>query len=95
VGRTLTIQRTTVPAGDRDRYFQRLRESESHYRAANCRFWVFEETSLPGAFIEFTEADDETTLTVAHANAPHRVLDPARIYHETEIGSNAGQKNLD
>jgi hypothetical protein len=51
---------------------------------------VFEETGLPGAFIEFVEADDETTLTVAHANAPHRVLDPGRIYNETEIGKNAG-----
>ena len=39
---------------------------------------------------EFVEADDELTLTVAHANAPHRALDPARIYNETEIGKNAG-----
>ena len=95
MGRALTIQRTTVPAGDREKYFERLRQCQSHYRAANCRFWVCEEGALPGAFIEFTEADDATTLTVAHANAPHRILDPARIYHETEIGSNAVQKNLD
>jgi hypothetical protein len=86
MGRSLTIQRTTVPAAERDKYFERLRQSSSHYRAANCRFWVCEEAALPGAFIEFTEADDETTLTVAHANSPHRVLDPARIYHELEIG---------
>ncbi|HVF40814.1 MAG TPA: hypothetical protein VM939_13020 [Gemmatimonadaceae bacterium] len=82
----LTVQRTTVPASDREKYFQRLRECKSHYTAANCRFRVYEESSLTGAFIEFTEADDETTLTVAHANSPHRILDPARIYHETEIG---------
>lgn len=86
MGRALTIQRTTVPAGERARYFERLRASMAHYRAANCRFWVCEESALPGAFIEFTEADDPTTLTVAHSSAPHRVLDPKRIYHETEIG---------
>jgi hypothetical protein len=86
----MTVQRTTVPASERQRYFERLRASQSHYTAANCRFRVFEETGLPGAFIEFVEADDETTLTVAHANAPHRILDPGRIYNETEIGKNAG-----
>lgn len=86
----MTIQRTTVPASERAKYFEKLRQVSSHYAAANCRFRVFEEQSLPGAFIEFIEADDETTLTVANANAPHRILDPGRIYHETEIGDNAG-----
>ena len=86
MGRALTIQRTTVPASERERYFERLRACSSHYKAANCRFWVCEETALPGAFIEFTEADDATTLTVAHANAPHRIFDPGRIYQEKEIG---------
>ncbi len=86
MGRALTIQRTTVPASERERYFERLRASSKYYQAANCRFWVCEERSLTGAFIEFTEADDEATLKVAHESAPHRVLDPARIYQEREIG---------
>lgn len=86
MGRALTIQRTTVPASERERYFERLRRSSSHYRAANCRFWVCEESGVPGLFIEFTEADDEKTLAVAHANSPHRIIDAARIYKETEIG---------
>lgn len=90
MGVVLTIQRTTVPASEREKYFERLRKSHSHYTAANCRFRVFEEGGLQGAFIEFVEADDETTLTVAHANSPHRILDPGRIYNETEIGKNAG-----
>ena len=46
---------------------------------------MFEETSLPGAFIEFTEADDEQTLTTAHANAPHKTLDPSRVYQEVPL----------
>jgi len=85
MARALTIQRTTVPASERAKYFEKVRACRSHYAAANCRFYVFEEVSLPGAFIEFTEADDQTTLIVAHANSPYRILDPARIYNETEI----------
>ena len=85
MARVLTIQRTTVPASEREKYFEKLRACSSHYRAANCRFWVCEERALTGAFIEFTEADDETTLEVAHANSPHRILDAARIYQEREI----------
>ena len=83
--RRMTIQRTTVPSVEREKYFERLRASKAHYAQAKCRFWVFEESALPGAFVEFTEADDETSLINAHASAPHRVLDPARIYHELEI----------
>lgn len=84
--RLLTIQRMTVPFAERERYFERLRASKAHYAAANCRFWVFEETALPGAFVEFTEADDEAALVSAHAGAPHRPMDPSRIYTEMEIG---------
>ncbi len=85
MARALTIQRTTVPASERAKYFEKVKACRSHYAAANCRFYVFEESSLTGAFIEFTEADDQNTLAAAHANSPYRILDPARIYNETEI----------
>jgi hypothetical protein len=83
--RALTIQRSTVPSAERANYTKRLKALRSHYAAANCKFWVFEETSLPGAFVEFTEADDEQTLSDAHANAPHKTLDPSRVYQEVEL----------
>ena len=83
--RRLTIQRTAVPNGEREKYFERLRATKAHYTTSNCRFWVFEETALPGAFVEFTEADDEISLMNAHATAPHRIFDSARIYRELEI----------
>ncbi|MDQ6690906.1 MAG: hypothetical protein M3Z18_10390 [Gemmatimonadota bacterium] len=83
--KALTIQRSTVPSTERANYTKRLKVLRSHFSAANCRFWVFEESSLPGAFIEFTEADDQETLTVAHANAPHKALDPTRVYREVEL----------
>lgn len=84
--RQLSIRRTIVPNDEREKYFERLRATRAHYAGANCRFWVFEESGLPGAFVEFTEADDEISLVNAHASAPHRILDAARIYHELEIG---------
>ncbi len=83
--KALTIQRSTVPSAERANYAKRLKELRSHFSAASCRFWVFEEASLPGAFIEFTEADDEQTLTIAHANAPHKMMDPSRVYQEVEL----------
>jgi DNA-binding XRE family transcriptional regulator len=86
----LTIQRTTVPASERERYFERMRLCQIHYAAANCRFRVFEENALRGAFIEFVEADDEVILAAATANSPYKVLDPSRVYYEREIGENAG-----
>ena len=84
--KALTIQRYSVPSAELKNYAARLKALRSHYAGANCRFWVFEESRLPGAFVEFTEADDEASLINAHATAPHRILDAARIYHELEIG---------
>jgi hypothetical protein len=85
MARSLTIQRTLVTPPDRARFAERLARKRDYYAQAGCRYWVFEETGLPGAFLEFTEAPDAATLQKAHASAPERVLDPARIYHEVEF----------
>ena len=86
MGKALTIQRTTVPAGERGKYFERLAACSSHYKAANCRFWVYEESALPGAFIEFTEADDVTTLVQALLAGTRRGKDKALIGRLTVRG---------
>ena len=83
--RVLTIHRIVVPPTDRSKYFERLRAKEAHYTAMGCRFWAFEEHALPGAFVEFCEADSATALTAAHAAAPERVHDPGRIYSQVEL----------
>ncbi len=83
--RALTLQRTLVPKAEREKYFERIRRKRDHYTAAKCRFWVFEEASLPGAFIEFYEADDAEILSRAHAASADPVLDAARIYLNVEI----------
>jgi hypothetical protein len=85
MGRALTLQRTLVPKADREKYFERIYRKRDHYQAAKCRFWVFEEASLPGAFIEFFEADDPEALARAHATSPERVLDAGRVYTQVEI----------
>ena len=85
MSRHLSIQRTTVPNGEREKYFERLKATKAHYAGANCRFWVFEEAGLPGAFLEFFEASDAATLAKAHAAAPEQVLDPNRVYQEVEL----------
>ena len=82
--RALTVQRTLVTPPERKKFAEQLKRKREHYAQANCRYWVFEEAGLPGAFLEFCEAPDAATLTRAHASAPERVLEPARIYHEVE-----------
>ena len=83
--RALTVQRTLVTPPERKKFAERLKRNREYYAQANCRYWVFEEAGLPGAFLEFYEAPDPQTLARAHAAAPERVLDPARIYHEVEL----------
>ena len=85
MARALSIQRSIIPAVDRDRHFERLRARRDHYQRANCRFWVFEQASLAGAFLEFIEASDAATLAAAHAAAPESPLDADRIYVEVEL----------
>jgi hypothetical protein len=83
--RALTIQRSLVTPPDREKFAARLQRNHAYYSQAGCRYWVFEEASLPGAFLEFFEAPDAKTLARAHAASPERILDPARIYHEVEL----------
>lgn len=85
MARALSVQRTLVTPGERERFFERMKRKQQHYSRAKCHFWVFEEASLPGAFLEFVEAPDADTLARAHAAAPDPALDPARIYREVEL----------
>lgn len=85
MARALTVQRTLVTPNERERFYERLRRKQQHYKQAQCRFWVFEEAALPGAFLEFCEGPDPETLARAHAGAPEPTLDPSRIYTEVEI----------
>lgn len=86
VSRWLTLHRSIVPAGDRKKFMERLRARRVYYEQAKCGFWVFEESGLPGALIEFVEAPDRETLQSALDGAPDHIVDAARIYREVESG---------
>lgn len=83
--RALTVQRTVVTPNERARFAERIKRKRDHYTRAKCRYWVFEEAGLPGAFLEFFEGPDAPTLASAHATAPESVLDPNRVYREVEF----------
>ncbi|HEY8164232.1 MAG TPA: hypothetical protein VIF83_01640 [Gemmatimonadaceae bacterium] len=83
--RTLSIQRSTVTSAERERYLTAVAERKSQYARANCRFWVFEEIGLPGAFVEFTESDSASSLRSAHESVGY-LVGPPRIYQEVDLG---------
>ena len=84
MARWLTLQRSIVPASERKKFMERLKARRAYYQTAQCGFWVFEETGLPGAVIEFVEAADRETLEGALAGAPDHIVDSGRIYREVE-----------
>ena len=85
MGRALTIQRSVIPAADRAKQLERLRGKRDHYTARQCRYWVFEEAAVHGAFLEFVEADSADAIAAAHASAPDAPIDATRIYVEVEL----------
>jgi hypothetical protein len=91
--RRLTIQRTTVPNSEREKYFERLKAAKAHYESANCRFWVFEESALRGAFVEFNRSGRRDRFGECTGNSAPQDFRSGRIYHELEIGTNARSKD--
>jgi hypothetical protein len=85
VGRAVSLHRSIITPGERERFLERARRLRDHYGHHQCRYWVFEETELPGAFIEFAEAGDPAALAAALAGTPDPVVDPARIYQEVAL----------
>ena len=83
--RALSLHRTIVTPTERARFLERARQLREHYASHQCRYWVFEETDLPGAFIEFTEGTDAAALSAALAGAPASVVDSGRIYQEVAL----------
>lgn len=83
--RAISFRHTVVPLGDKKEFRERARLSRAHYAAQGCQYWLFEEASLPGAYVEFFEAGDREALLRAHRGAPDPVRDSARMYIEVEL----------
>jgi hypothetical protein len=85
VARAVSMRHTIVPPPERSGFHAQAGRAKSHYVSAGCHYWLFEESSLPGAFVEFFEAPDADTLMRAHRKAPGAALDNARLYVEVEL----------
>jgi hypothetical protein len=70
--RALVAVWNTVPGAARADALARWRERRDRLSAAGCHYWIFESTSQPGRFLEFTEARDAETLAAARASAGAR-----------------------
>ena len=76
------MRHTTVPTSERDAFRKHARETRTHYTDAGCRYWMYEEADLPGAYVEFFESSDKEALVRAHATAAQ----PApRLYVEVDL----------
>jgi hypothetical protein len=60
------------------------RERRDRLTAAGCRFWVYESSSEPGRFLEFTEARDTTALEQGCALVGVKLL-TASVLNEVEL----------
>ena len=85
MARAISMRQTIVPLAERDAFRERAQLSRAHYTGMGCRYWLFEEGSLPGAYLEFFEGDDRDKLLAAHRDAPQPVLESARMYIEVEL----------
>jgi len=85
VPRAISMRHTVVPAGERKEFHERARRARAHYSGKGCHYWLFEEATLPGAYVEYFEANDRDTLLRAHRDAPRPVLESARMYVEVEL----------
>ena len=83
--RVLSMRHSIVPAGDRGGFHERARRLREHYTGRGCHYWLFEEASLPGAFVEFFEAADVRVLQQAHGGGPGTLDADARSYIEVDL----------
>jgi len=79
------MRHTIVPSADRGEFYERARRLREHYSGRGCRYWLFEESALPGAFVEFFEAGDGRALQLAHGGVPGALDADARAYMEVDL----------
>lgn len=85
MARAISMRHTIVPLAERDEFRATARRAQQHYAAAGCHYWLFEESSLPGAYVEFFEAGEPDALRRAHRGAPDPIHESARMYVEVEL----------
>lgn len=63
--RVLTMAQHTLAANELADFYDIARRRRAYFEAAGCRYWVFEQRTAPGTFVEFAEGPDVDTLAAA------------------------------
>jgi hypothetical protein len=79
------MRHTIVPAAERREFREQAARARAHYSRAGCNYWLFEESSLPGAYVEFFEARDAESLLRAHRESSNPATESARMYVEVDL----------
>ena len=74
-----------MTAREREESRARAGAIRSHYTAAGCTYWLFEESVMAGAYVEFFEAPDKETLTRAHRSLAEPLIERSRLYVQVEL----------
>jgi hypothetical protein len=83
--RAISMRHTIVPSAEREEFRIKSRDTRDHYTGAGCRYWLYEEDALPGAYVEFYEASDRETLVKAHESRPEQAQLASRLYVEVDL----------
>lgn len=63
--RVLTMAQRKLQADEVADFYDTARRRRAYFEAAGCRYWVFEQRTAPGTFVEFAEGPDVDTLAAA------------------------------
>lgn len=63
--RVLAMTQRTLDAAELSDFYDTVRLRKVYFEAAGCRYWIFEQRTAPGTFLEFAEAPDADTLAKA------------------------------
>jgi hypothetical protein len=85
VSRALTLRESRQAAGDRDRFLAAARERRARYAREHCNYWLFEDASAAGDFVEFVEARDADTLSAALRWEARAGAAAPRLFREVEL----------
>jgi len=83
--RAVSMRHTVVPSAEREAFHRQATASRAHYSSSGCRYWLYQEDGLPGAYVEFFEAPDKETLQRAQRAAGPAATTTSRLYIEVEL----------
>jgi hypothetical protein len=59
------MMQRTLGGAELSDFYDIARHRRAYFEAAGCHYWVFEQNSAPGTFVEFAEGPNAETLAAA------------------------------